>query len=264
MPMTRFTAALDDWRKSARLVPLWTNLALEDLRDRYRRTALGLAWIIASFTLFVLVKVLVFGQLTRVSTAEFGVFVTLGFGIWSFISSMVVDACTAYMHSRPWILGTSTPYPVFLLQAVFRNWLIFAMILVVMGAALAWKTTPWSLVDLTVLPALLVFLLSSLWLTAILAPLCARYRDLYHSVQTGLRLVFFATPILWMPTGNSKLMAIAQANPISHFVAIVREPLMYNRFPAESWIIVLAINAVGLVAGMLVYSATRHRIAHWV
>jgi ABC-type polysaccharide/polyol phosphate export permease len=257
-------SVVDDWLKSFRLATLWTNLALEDLRDRYRRTALGLAWIIASFTLFVLVKIVVFGQLTTVSTAEFGVFVTLGFGIWSYISSMVVDACTAYMHSRPWILGTSTPYPVFLLQAVYRNWLMFGMILMVMAAALAWKTTPWSLVDLSVLPALLVFLLSSLWLSAILAPLCARYRDLYHTVQTSLRLVFFATPILWMPTGNAKLMAIAQANPISHFVAIVREPLMYNHIPETSWIVVLTINAVGLVAGALVYAGTRHRVAHWV
>jgi ABC-type polysaccharide/polyol phosphate export permease len=39
---------------------------------------------------------------------------------------------------------------------------------------------------------------------------------------------------------------------------------MYNRFPDDSWIIVLAINVAGLLAGMLVYASTRHRIAHWV
>ena len=65
--MNSFAAAFQDWSKSARLVPLWSNLALEDLRDRYRRTVLGLTWIIASFGLFVAVKVFVFGQLTKVS-----------------------------------------------------------------------------------------------------------------------------------------------------------------------------------------------------
>jgi ABC-type polysaccharide/polyol phosphate export permease len=57
---------------------------------------------------------------------------------------------------------------------------------------------------------------------------------------------------------------LAHLNPIAHFVAIVREPLMYNRIPYESWTIVLAINAAGLVAGAIVYVATRKHVAHWV
>ena len=209
-------------------------------------------------------KVFVFGQLATVSTAEFGIYVTLGFGLWTYINSMVMDACTAYMHSRPWILGTSTPYPVFLLQAVFRNWLVFSMILLVMAVALLWKTTPWTAVDFWVIPALLMYLITSLWLGAILAPLCARYRDLFHSVQTGMRLIFFATPILWMPDSSGQLMLIARLNPISHFVAIVRDPLMYNNFPQESWYVVLTINAIGVIAGIVIYSTTRSRVAHWV
>lgn len=262
--MTQFAAAVQDWSKSLRLLPLWTNLALEDLRDRYRRTALGLTWIFTSFALFVGVKVFVFGQLTKVSAAEFGIYVTLGFGLWTYINAMVVDACTAYMHSRPWILGTSTPYPVFLLQTVFRNWVAFALILLVMAASLAWKTTPWTWGSLTAIPALAIYILSSLWLAAIFAPLCARYRDLYHTVQTSMRLIFFATPILWMPSTSGRLAMLAHLNPIAHFVAIVREPLMYDRIPYESWTIVLAINAAGLVAGAIVYVATRKHVAHWV
>lgn len=263
-PAGLFTTALSDWSRSVRLASLWTSLALEDLRDRYRRTILGLLWIIASFALFVVVKVLIFGQLAAVSTEEFGVFVTLGFGLWTYINAMVMDACTAYMHARPWILGTATPYPVFLLQAVYRNWLIFGLILLVMAAAMYWKPTPWRLQALTVIPALLVYLLTSLWLAAILAPLCARYRDLYHAVQTSMRLIFFATPILWMPEASGQLALIAHWNPLSHFVAIVRDPLMYNRIPLDSWIVVLAINACGLVVSVFVYALTRRRIAHWV
>jgi len=44
----------------------------------------------------------------------------------------------------------------------------------------------------------------------------------------------------------------------------VGDPLMYNRLPMTSWWVVLVINAVGLVAGAVVYTATRRRIAHWV
>ncbi len=254
----------DDWRKSIHMYTLWSNLALEDLRDRYRRTVLGLMWIVASFALFVLVKVLVFGQLTAASRAEFGVYVTVGFGLWAFINSMVMDACTAYMHARPWILATSTPHPVFLLQAVFRNWMVFAMTMLVMALALYWKPAPWSIRAWSVLPALAMLFLTSIWLAAILAPLCVRYRDLHHTVQTGMRLIFFATPILWMPTQRGSLALIAKYNPISLFIAIVRDPLMYDRIPMGSWAVVLAFNAAGMALGVAVYAATRRRVAHWI
>ena len=253
-----------DWMRALRLTPLWVSLAIEDLHDRYRRTAFGLLWIVLSFALFVLVKILVFGQLTTASTAEFGIFVTLGFGLWTYINAMVMDACTAYTHARPWILGTATPYPVFLLQAVYRNLLIFAMVLLVMAVALFWKQSPWGWTALAAVPGLLVYPVTSLWLAAILAPLCARWRDLHHAIQTGMRLIFFVTPILWMPASSGELALIAQLNPLSHFVAIVRDPLMYNQIPLDRWKVVLAITVVGLPAGVLIYVRTRTHIAHWV
>lgn len=262
--MNLLKGAIADWAKSLRMASLWANLALEDLHDRYRRTALGLIWIVASFALFVMVKVLIFGQLTSASAAEFGIFVTIGFGLWAFVNSMVVDACTAYMHARPWILATAIPYPVFLLQAVLRNWMVFALTMLVMAVALYWKPTGWSMRAWSVIPALLCYLLTSVWLAAILAPACARYRDVYHAIQTGLRLVFFATPILWMPADSGKLAMIARLNPISHYIAIVREPLIYDRIPVGSWIVVLAINVAGLALALFVYATTRRRVAHWV
>jgi len=262
--MRPFATLLRDWSRSFSLHGLWVNLALEDLRDRYRRTVLGLSWIVVSFALFVGVKMFVFGPLNAASVSEFGVFVTLGFGLWTYINAMVTDACTAYMHSRAWILGTATPYPVYLLQVIARNWMIFAMILLVMAASLYWNPQPLTMKALWAIPALAMYLLSSVWICAILAPLCARWRDLYQTVQTGLRLVFFATPILWMPRNFNRLALIAELNPFSHFIAIVRDPLMYGRVPVDSWMLVLAINAAGLVVGAVVYATTRRRLPHWV
>lgn len=262
--MAPLSSAINDWSRSFELAPLWSNLALEDLRDRYRRTALGIAWIIVSFALFVIVKILVFGQMVSASLVEFGLFVTLGFGLWSYINAMVVDACTAYTHSRPWILGTSLPYPVFLLQAILRNWLIFGLILAVMAIALFWKQTPWSPRALLAFPGLLAYLVTSVWLATILAPMCARYRDLYHAIQTGMRLLFFITPILWMPSISTTLAQIARWNPVTHYVGIVRDPLLYDRLPADSWWVILFINAVGLLISTIVYVLTRKKVAHWV
>jgi ABC-type polysaccharide/polyol phosphate export permease len=263
-PRSDFLAAADDWSRALRLPALWMNLALEDLRDRYRRTVLGIMWVVISFALFVAVKVLVFGQMSAASNREFAVFVTLGFGAWTFISSMVADACNAYLHSRAWILGTSVPYPVYLLQATARNWMVFLLILLVVAASLFWKPTPWTAAALFAPVGLLAYFATSLWLAALLAPLCARFHDLYHTVQTGMRLLFFVTPILWMPGKSGMLAELAQVNPITHYLAIVRDPLLYNHVPLDSWRVVLAINAVGVVVGAVTYASTRRKIAFWV
>lgn len=263
-PPLPYATAISDWTKSIRRAPLWANLAVEDLRDRYRRTMFGLLWVVISFALFIAVKVFIFGQLTAVPMAEFGLFVSIGFGLWTFINAVVMDGCSAYMHARPWILGTSTPYPIFILQAIFRNWLTFMLTMAVMAIALIWRTTPWSFSMLWALPALAVYLVTALWLSAILAPLCIRHRDLHHAMQTVMRLVFFATPILWMPSTNARLAAIAQWNPIAHYIAIARDPLMYNTVPMDSWAVVLALNLVGLPLGLYVYTRTRSSLIFWL
>lgn len=262
--MNQLYPALRDWQRSFGQAPLWFNLALEDLRDRYRRTVFGVTWVVISFALFVAVKVVVFGQMVQVPQAEFGLFVAIGFGLWTFVNSMVVDGCTAYLHSRAWILGTAIPYPVFLLQAVLRNCLVFVLVLAVMGLALLWKPTPWTANAWLAVPGLLVYPLTSLWLAAILAPACARFRDLHHAIQTGMRLMFFITPILWMPQISPTLARIAAVNPLTSYVEIVRAPLLYGVVPTASWQVVLGINLAGIALATVVYASTRKRIAYWV
>lgn len=255
---------LDDWTRALSMWRLWIALGHEDLLDRYRRTSIGLGWIVLSFAMFVAVKVLVFGQMASVSAAEFGLFVTIGFGLWTFISAMVLDGCTAFIHARHWILGVSLPYPVFLLQVVFRNLIVFASVAVVIAAALAWQLDGLSPAAWTVLPALVAYLVTSIWVAAILAPLCARHRDVHQVAQIVVRLLFFVTPILWMPGISEMLERLASLNPVTHFIEIIREPLLYGRIPATSWAWVIAVNAIGLPAGLLAYATSRTRVVFWV
>lgn len=256
--------AMRDWTRAFGMWPLWTALGREDLSDRYRRTVFGISWVITSFAVFVFVKVVIFGQMTTVSFGEFAMFVTLGFGLWTFISSMVLDCCVVYTASSNWLLGTAIPYPVFFLQSIYRNWLIFLMILAVMAAALLWQQKQWTPTMLAALPGLLVYVVTPVWVAAILAPLCARFRDVNHAIQTVMRMLFFVTPIIWMPQQSAQLDKIAKYNVITHFIEIIRQPLIYGTIPYESWGIVLVVTAIGLPAGFAAYALTRNRIAYWL
>ncbi len=259
-----FSKAWQDWRQAIRMWRLWTALGLEDLSDRYRRTVLGVSWLVTSFALFILVYIVVFGQHSGVSTGEYALYVTIGFGVWSFINSTVSDSCVAYTASSGWILGSSIPHPVFLLQALFRNSAVFCLTLLVIAGTLVWQKQSWSGAEWYAVPGVLSYAIPPLWLGAILAPLCARHRDFIHAVQTGMRLLFFLTPILWLPTQRMELDLMAKYNPITYFIDVVRSPLIYDVFPAHSWMIVLAVNAVGALAGFATYTLTRNRMVYWL
>ena len=79
-----------------------------------------------------------------------------------------------------------------------------------------------------------------------------------------MRLMFFVTPILWMPGQNGILAGAARINPMTHYLAIIRDPLLYNQWPETSWWVVLAVNAAGVAAGMIAYASTRRKIAFWI
>lgn len=261
---TRPAGGIGDWIQSLGAWRLWTALGREDLVERYRRSVFGLSWVAASFAGFVYVKIAVFGQMTTASQAEFALFVTLGFGLWSLINGVAVEACMAYTNSVGWIKGTAVPYPVFILQVVYRNWLVFSLILVVMVIVLIWTKVSWSPVAWMALPGLAIHIVSSLWITLLLATLCARWRDVQHFVQTVMRLLFFVTPILWVPSQTPQLAVIAEMNPLTHFIEIVRAPLIYGTVPVDSWIAVLAINAVGIPVAAAVYVVSRKRLVYWL
>lgn len=252
-----------DWLASLRMWRLWTALGREDILDRYRRSSIGMLWITLSFAAFVAVKVSVFGQMTTMPATEFGLFVTIGFGVWTFVNAMVLEACTAFVHSRHWILGVCIPYPVYLLQGIFRNLIAFGAIFVVVLAAVLWKgqlTTA----AITVVPALAIHVLTAVWLSALLAPACARFRDLHHTIQTGMRLLFFLTPILWIPSASPMLSFLADINPVTHYIEIVRAPLLHGEVPLRSWLWVGAVNLAGLPAGLAAYAWSRRQLIFWV
>lgn len=243
---------------------LWTALGREDLTERYRRTLFGVSWIATSFAAFVLVKFVVFGQMTKMSPAEFAIFVTVGFGLWTYINSIVCEACTAYTASTGWIKGSAIPYPVYILQVVYRNLLVFVLILLVIVAILLWKKETWSAADLLIFPALAVYVFTSLWVTALLAPICARFRDVQHAVQTVMRLMFFVTPILWVPDQTPQLALIAKYNPITYFIEIVRAPLIHGNMPVHSWLVVSCVSVAGFAAAAIAYPASRNKVVYWL
>lgn len=256
-PAPRMPRMFQLWR-------FWLTLAWHDWRRRFRRSMLGAAWLFVSFGLFVGVKIVIFGVLSAESMAFFSVWLATGFLVWTFVQANLVEGCNVFISSARWIKGADLPYGIYVLQSVTRSVIQFALSGLVILIILFLYPPPDLWIALSSLLALPVLVINGIWCQLLLGVICARFRDLIHLTQTVTRLLFFLTPILWVPESFGTYGKYADYNPFTHVIAIFRDPLVYGTFPVDSWLIVLAITVVGFALSVVVFDRNKHRVFYWV
>lgn len=257
--------AQDIWM-GARRWRLWSALAFEDLRNTYRRSFIGALWITLSFAIFVAVKILIFGQMVgRIDNNYFGAYLLLGFFSWQFMSQVVNIGPSVFTAAENWIQNDPIELPVFVFQAVTRSVidLVFTSIIVVI--ALSWFGYGGHSMSLWVIAAIAVYLVNAAWVMMLLGVICTRFRDLGHLVSAIMRVMFFLTPIFWLPSQMSdRVMAVLWWNPFAHFMWILRTPIIDQSLPLDSVVFVGFVTVAGCLGAWIAFSFARRRIVFWL
>ena len=232
---------------------LWRKLAVTDIQQVYRRSLLGMAWIAFSFALFVGVKILIFGAIAPVDPGEFAIWLTVGFWIWMYIQASVIDGCITFINARPWIIGTNTPLSVYVYQTSTRVLINTLFSLPIVMAVLLFYKWPLTVNALWVIPGFLALIANGLWVQILFGSICAQYRDVYHFVGSMMRVMFFLTPILFMPEQLGDKAYLLNYNPFTHYLAIIREPIFSHQLPILSWQVVGSITLLGWILALMAF-----------
>ncbi|MEL6363546.1 MAG: ABC transporter permease [Pseudomonadota bacterium] len=261
----RFRAALGDLADGWRRRELWSALAVEDLRQRYHGTALGMAWAVLSFALFVGIFILVFGVFGDRDLKTFSVHVSAGWLVWSFISSLITGGATAFSKAGAWIAGTAMPYSTFIYRNVLIELLLAAAASLVVGGVLIAVSPPSSPVALLAFPGFALCVAFGFFAALSLAVVCLRLKDLRFVTQVVVRAAFFLTPILWQydPTSDSFRTKLALYNPVTHFLEIVRAPLTGVAPTTLNYAVALGSTVAVAIFAISVFAAFRRRIPLW-
>jgi len=243
---------------------LWMSLAAEDIRLRFKRTYIGVLWTTLSFALFVGVKVVIFSPFTDADSAYFTNYVAIGYFAWMFITAMITDGCNVFINAEGWMKGARLPLTLFVNVSMMRSLVLTLFnFIVVVGLMAIYHVIPtwaalWSLV------MFLLFVINGFSLHFILGILCARHRDVAHLVQAILRVMFFLTPIFWLPEQMGHLWRYLVYNPFAHFLISFRDPLLTGIIPWDSFVVVTSFT-VGLpVLAFFLLAFARRRIIFWL
>jgi homopolymeric O-antigen transport system permease protein len=246
-------------------VELWTGLGWSDIVQSYRRTLLGPFWITLNLAIFTFAITLVYGALFGARTDSYAAYVVCGMIAWMWISALMTDLGNTFVQSAPFLKSTPMDKALFIWASVFKQSIILAHHLIVYVALVLVGVIHLHIYTLLAIPALAVLFLLSIPITATMAILFARYRDLQRLLSSLMILIMMTTPIFWLPSMlTGWRSALVVFNPIHYLVEFVRRPLLGQAPDMTAVSIVLLMTIAVWIAGPLIYKRYEKYVVFWI
>lgn len=233
----------------------------------YRRTALGPLWIILGPLMFVILLGFLFSVLGSVDQAIFIPHFASGFIIWTFIGGVISAAAGLYPRSKGALMSGLTNHTVLYLRLITTAAIKFIhQIVIIIAVCVIYNVTP-KLQLVLVLPAMMLLILHSYWVSICFSTLAARFRDVAQMVEIVMRIGFLATPVIWMPGEGARGNLIGSYlifNPFYHILEPVRSAILGTAYPYRSLWISIIMAVFGLLLATLVYNRFSKKTTLWV
>ena len=176
----------------------WLALVRIDLRNRYRRSMIGMGWSLLQPIAMAAVILTVFKNIFNAEIATFGPYLVAGLTMWNFIAASVNGGCQSFFQNESYIRQQPAPLAIYPLRAALGAAVHLLLGLIVFVALTRVMHGP---VNLWMLPALLpaiVLLFIFGWSLAILAGVMnVLFQDTQHLVEVLLQVLFYSTPIIY-------------------------------------------------------------------
>lgn len=241
-------------------------LGWQDVKQAYRRSALGPFWLTLGMAVQVVTLGAVFGLIFSTPLDEFLPFIGASLILWNFLSNSILDGSMGFVSGEAILRQLPVPHYVHILRSLWKNILMLSHNIAILPILflLFPKAPTWNL--LLVFPGLILVAIFLFLATYILALLTTRFRDMQQIISSIMTVVFYLTPVIWqpslIPSGTAHLLL--GLNPFYHFLQIMRLPILGEVPTLENW--VLAIFMTSLVGLASVYFAKkyRNRLVYWV
>lgn len=251
-------AGLRGWRT-------WTMLAWNDIRRRYRRSGLGQFWLTLSMAAMIGGLGFVYSHLFGVNISTYLPYIAVTFVIWGIISTVVIDSCSALTENEQLLRHVSLPRSLFTCRVIARNFIVAAHNFIIIPIVFIWFGVGINANILWILVGLALLIVNAFWLAYFLSILCARFRDVPQIVTSIIQVVFFVTPVMFLPDQLARRgLAAVRWNPFANLLEVVRDPLL-GAAPSTWALVSCAIMAVVGLA-LVVPFAGRYapRVVYWL
>ena len=242
---------------------LLRELIARDLKLRYRRSILGVAWTLLNPLAELLVLLFIFGSVLPLNIPNYAAFLFTGLLVYGWFQSSLNFATTAIVGNRDLIKRPGVPSAILPIVTVASHLVHFLLALPVLFFLLVFSGVgiTSAVAALPILIAIEFVLILSLAYPV--AAIHVWFRDLQYLLRIGLQLLFYLTPVFYESSAiPERFQALYRLNPMVTVVEGYRAVLIHGRLPAPGSLLSVAIASITLlVFGLLMFRHTSHRFA---
>ena len=227
-----------------------------DLKNKFRRSKLGLIWTFLSPLLLTLIMASVFSVAFHSDIATYAPYILTGILFWDVVSSAFQAGGYSIIGNDCFIRQCDHPITMYTLKSAIVYIITFCIAIISLLCWLVFVNPLGILIGmLWLLPAVVIYFLIAWAGTTIAGYTCAKYRDYPMMVPLIMQVFWYLSPVFFQEEqfqSNEVLYAWFNINPITHLLNLIRKPFLYCACPSgEDFLISLAF------AVLLVFFAVR-------
>jgi homopolymeric O-antigen transport system permease protein len=255
----------DIWR----LRHFWTALVRIDLRNRYRRSMIGIGWSLLHPIAMTIVLCVMFHQLFGLEMKAYGPYLLSGLIFWNFITAGMNQGCQCFFQGESYIRQHPAPLAIYPLRTALGAGIHFLFGLCVL-LPFVWIVNGFgNLPALLSLVPTLVLMFIFCWALAIcMGVLNVLFQDCQHLIEVLLQILFYLTPIMYRPEKlnlGGSLLRIFNLNPLTIMLEMLREPILAGQLPSlYTYALGASVTALATVAAILTLVRFERRIIFYL
>ena len=216
---------------------LLINLAVQDLKVRYKNALIGFGWTLLSPLAMMLIFVLVFRLVFKIRIENYPVFLLSGLVPWVFFTGSVSEATTSIVTRANLIKKTYFPRAVIPISVTLAKLINFLLSLILLFVFILIYKIPLTVATFWLPIIIFIQLILAIGVSLIVSSLHVCYRDVRHLMEILLMLWFYTTPIVYSldmvrePLIKRHLFGLYNLNPMVGIVSSYHKVLLYGERP---------------------------------
>lgn len=240
---------------------LLRELVGRDLKLRYKRSVLGMAWALINPLMQLVIFTFLFRKVVRLDIPHYSSYVFSAVLAWNWFQTSLYMGAGAIVDNRDLIRRPGFPAAVLPAVTISTNLIHYLLALPVLLAFMWLDQVPLTAALLALPPLILIQFALTLGLVYIIATCHVTFRDTQHLLGVALMLLFYLTPIFYLASSvPSQYRLLYQINPMVHLIDAYRALLVRGELPSPGPVLALCALSAGLLAvGYGLFTRTSYR-----
>ncbi len=256
--------AIDEFVQLVRYRDLVLLMTENILKNRYKRSMLGIFWMLLNPLLQTIVLTIAFGTMFKSSLSHYAVYLLSGLLVWNFITQTTQYAMGTMAYGGGLLKKIYVPRATYIVAAVGNGVVNFLVSVISLIIIIFFLDHPISAAWFFIPVSILILAVFSFGFALLLSTASVFFTDTVDIYQVLIQALFFLTPIMYPPSILSpELSQFLAWNPFLILIEMFRTPVYANHIPDASLIVnAVSLALITLLAGWIVFTNKADQLAY--